>query len=33
MRNGLAGRKSQELIGLDGPPMVPFEVPVSTKNT
>jgi hypothetical protein len=31
--NGLAGRKSHELMGLDGPPIVPFEVPVSTKNT
>lgn len=30
---GLAGRKSHELMGLEGPPIVPLEVPVSTRKT
>jgi hypothetical protein len=33
IRNGLAGRKSQELIDFDCPDISPTEVPVSAMNT
>jgi hypothetical protein len=33
IRNGLAGRKSQELIDFDCPDISPTDVPVSAINT